>query len=184
MHPDWTQSWKKSTGQYDADIAILKFDTIQYSSYVNKICLPSIGEDVFSLHGTIVGYGFSSLDKNVAEDIPRFAEIGSVSQIKCLYSDSRFVEIASERSFCAGDAGKIACKGLEIISNKFATKVYFLGDSGGGFILKDPVTKRWRILGIISSAIITLGECDPNKYSVFTNVVSFLDWIKSNGDLD
>jgi hypothetical protein len=48
----------------------------------------------------------------------------------------------------------------------------------------DPETKRWRILGIVSGAIINDGHCDDTKFSLFTNVVLFLDWINQNAELD
>jgi secreted trypsin-like serine protease len=43
------------------------------------------------------------------------------------------------------------------------------------------VTSQWKILGIVSNGFIIDGHCDDEKYSIFTNVASFLDWIGENG---
>lgn len=50
-----------------------------------------------------------------------------------------------------------------------------LGDSGSGFYID--VKPTWKILGIVSST--TVQECGSNDFVLFTNVVKFTDWIRS-----
>jgi secreted trypsin-like serine protease len=52
----------------------------------------------------------------------------------------------------------------------------FTGDSGGGFYYK--VGNVWHIQGIVSATVIDGGRCDVSKYSVYTNVLKLVDWIK------
>lgn len=52
----------------------------------------------------------------------------------------------------------------------------FLGDSGGGFYYR--VGTTWYIQGIVSASVIDQGRCDVSKYSVYTNILKLVDWIK------
>jgi hypothetical protein len=115
MHPDWGKSWDYPTSRYDGDIAIVKFEAIQLSSYVNQICLPQLGENVYGLEGTIFGYGYANVEAREPENIPRFVQIGSIDLLTCLFSDPSYVKLASNRSFCAGEVGKIPCIGLRFL---------------------------------------------------------------------
>lgn len=52
------------------------------------------------------------------------------------------------------------------------------GDSGGGFFVK--LGSIWALKGIVSASVLTqLGVCDVGRFSVFTNVVKYLNWIKN-----
>lgn len=52
------------------------------------------------------------------------------------------------------------------------------GDSGGGLYFK--VHDTWYIQGIVSSTVIDKGRCDVSKYSVYTNILFLVDWIKES----
>lgn len=52
-----------------------------------------------------------------------------------------------------------------------------IGDSGGGLVLK--LGKKWFLRGIVSASLRDGTSCDVNSYAVFTDVVKFLQWIKS-----
>ncbi len=57
------------------------------------------------------------------------------------------------------------------------------GDSGGGLVLE--VDDKWKLIGIVSSAIAKKAEvygamtniCDLNNYLVYTDVSKYNDWI-------
>lgn len=57
----------------------------------------------------------------------------------------------------------------------FNESIQTLGDSGSGFYID--VRSTWTVLGVVSSA--TVQECGSNDFVLFTNVVKFTDWIKS-----
>lgn len=163
MHPGYISEplRKANTRGFDNDIAILEtVDEFKFSNVVGKVCLPSFGTSVFNVEGNVVGYGLieSSLKP---EKIPKLIKIPSVDQVSCFLHDIEYVKIASETTFCAGDPGKIPCR----------------GDSGGGFYVSE--TKKFKIFGVVSSGILNNQYCDSSKYAIFTNVAAHLDWIQS-----
>ena len=50
------------------------------------------------------------------------------------------------------------------------------GDSGGGFLFRDPRKKKWTLQGIVSWGGDKCGEA--GKFSVYTRVSSFTSWIR------
>jgi len=69
----------------------------------------------------------------------------------------------SARSFCGGYAN-----GTGICT----------GDAGSGLIIAHEGIHYLR--GIVSTSLMNEhGECDKNKHSIFTDVLSFYDWIKT-----
>lgn len=53
------------------------------------------------------------------------------------------------------------------------------GDSGGGFIIKRNNT--WLLRGVVSATLLdyeTL-SCDLYKYSVYSDVAKYMEWIRS-----
>lgn len=38
--------------------------------------------------------------------------------------------------------------------------------------------QTWFIQGIVSASVIDQGRCDVSKYSVYTNILKLVDWIK------
>ena len=80
-------------------------------------------------------------------------------------SNSIFLELTSNRTFCAGNRnGNGPCH----------------GDSGSGFALQDPKTKRYHLRGIVSLTIFDerIMSCDLTQYVVYVDVAKHLDWIK------
>jgi secreted trypsin-like serine protease len=66
---------------------------------------------------------------------------------------------------------------------KYITEL-FLGDSGGGMVLK--VNDLWKIIGIVSSGNLKIVNdikgvarktCNLGLFSVFTDVSKYYDWI-------
>lgn len=155
VHPEW----KTYTDQFDADIAILELKTsIEFSEFIQPICWPSRSGDIYE--GSIVGWGRSESGSR-REDIPREAQIGLVQNEACFLKYKELAAISSTRTFCAGGENVGPCN----------------GDSGGGFFVKS--NTRWIIRGIISSSLLINGECDINRYAIYTNVVQFSDWVNN-----
>ena len=123
VHPDFGKTVQQSISRHDADIAILKFPSIQFTNFINKICMPSTNDVVFGVEGTIVGYGLTE-GSTVPENIPKFTQIKSVDQETCFLDDAAYVTLASSRTFCAGENKKTPCIG-EKISTLIFSKISF-----------------------------------------------------------
>lgn len=64
--------------------------------------------------------------------------------------------------FCAGGYGAGPCR----------------GDSGGGFFVK--FRGLWTLRGAVSSALLdNIGNCDAERFTLFTKVTDFATWIKN-----
>jgi secreted trypsin-like serine protease len=136
-------------------VLVLK-DKITFVTFVQPACLPAPTTNVFNIRGTVVGYGLTeNSDSNVNR--PKFVEIPSIDQIKCLFNSSLYHFTGSERSFCAGERGKRACR----------------GDSGGGFYVKS--SGKYTVNGIVSAGSF---DCDNEPFAVFTSVPKFIEWVR------
>jgi secreted trypsin-like serine protease len=154
MHPDWDAN----TTRYDADIAVLVLnDQITFGTFVQPACLPTPTTNVFNIRGTIVGYGLTE-NSDIREDRPKFVKIPSVDLMECLWNSHTFHVAGSNRTFCAGERGKRACK----------------GDSGSGFYVKSG-SSTYTVTGIVSNGS---PDCDDDQFAVFTSVPKFVDWIR------
>lgn len=70
--------------------------------------------------------------------------------------------IFSRRMFCAGGEGSGPCT----------------GDSGGGFFVK--FRGVWTLKGMVSvSPFKSTGECDVNRFALYTKVTDYADWIRT-----
>lgn len=111
IHPDW----KPLAETYDGDVALLKLKSdITFTNFIQPACLPTITTQVFEVDGFVAGYGFTEdTVEEVAESLPKFVNIESVTQETCLFSHEVISRISSPRMFCAGKRGKNPCKGDE-----------------------------------------------------------------------
>lgn len=163
IHPDWDVS----SESYDADISIVVLSTpIQFSSFIQPICLPKYDHGEISGTGIITGWGSSENSTRYRPDsTPSKLEIPAVNGFYCLLTIPKLAYIASLRTFCGG--------------YKNESKAPCLGDSGGGYYTKDKATMTsWNIKGIISSGLQDHEYgCDINKFSLYTNVPIFSKWI-------
>lgn len=156
VHTDW----KTLTSDYDADIAIIKLTSpVTFNDLIYPICLPSESFDKELGVGYVAGWGKSEGDA-VHENITRELDISIIANEDCFLKNSRFAEISSRNTFCAGKDGDAG------VCN---------GDSGGGlFILHQ---SRWILKGIVSASFLSLGRCDTSQFAVFSNVPKYLAWI-------
>lgn len=163
LHPDYN-----SLGSADADIAIMFLrERVEYSATIKPICLwngPTNLQDVVGKYGWVVGWGQDENgNRNVQE--PRMARIPIVSQEVCLWSNGKFAEITSNRTFCAGSRdGTGPCN----------------GDSGSGFVILDPDTSRFQLRGVVSRSFRnrSSASCDLTQYVVYVDVAMHMRWIR------
>lgn len=67
-------------------------------------------------------------------------------------------------------------KNLKSLKRETLTHDQLQGDSGGSIDYKDPSTNQYYAIGVVSWG----EECaKANSPGVYTNVVNYLDWIKS-----
>ncbi|CAH2211096.1 jg15876 [Pararge aegeria aegeria] len=162
------------------DIALLKFTTEAiFNNYVQPACLwfngiyDHLGS--YEVNGTVVGWGFDSTDtlslSLKSADMPQHADY------TCIQFDPIFyTNLLNGKKFCGGNRnGTAACN----------------GDSGGGFMVfvqddlstqyynKDYIDGAWYVKGIVSVSLARYDAsiCDPNAYTVFTDVAVYRDWV-------
>lgn len=157
IHPNW----KIASRDYDSDIAIIKLSSaITFSDTILPICMWQSNEPPSVDYGYVVGYGKSENDA-IHENIPRQLDIKIVPSTECYLKNPVLAYISSVNTFCAGkDEHSAPCE----------------GDSGTGMYLKDG--DRWYLRGIVSASHFTSnGKCDTTADTIFTNVLSFTNWI-------
>ena len=85
----------------DADIAILVMDSpVEFTDFIQPICLPLSTESVSNVRGTVAGYGIIRAGQALSET-PLQTSMDTVDQAVCLASDRISTHILSLRSFCA-----------------------------------------------------------------------------------
>lgn len=157
LHRDWNIFEEDS---FDADIALIGIEPIIFSATIRRVCLPlKIEEEVLGT-GSVVGWGRS---KNLNANVLKPSEISIPALTSQCPSDLQ--SYSSDRTFCGGfdQRGRSPCE----------------GDSGSGFYQLDRSTKSWIVSGIVSSAIVNENQngCEENKFTLYTSVSSFIEWI-------
>lgn len=155
--------WNPYTTAYDADIAILIFEIgkIPFSEYVQPVCLWDSSTSPSETVGTVVGWGKSENPWRSYEEIPKLIEAPIQPNEDCFLETPKLAEFSSKRTFCAGlQNGTGVC----------------LGDSGGGFIIKEGRTNYLK--GVVSSSLTDSGMCDVTKLAVYTDILLYRDWIE------
>ena len=115
-----------------------------------------------------VGWGLVERSLNHSK-VARMANVQAVTKAECTKNDP--ILIMSENMFCAGGRGSGPCS----------------GDSGGGFFVF--IDGAWHLRGIVSSATLKgNGECDSDRYALYTQLSNFTSWINEiidiGGDFD
>lgn len=160
MHPDWNPQ----TESFDADISVLVLaNQITFSASIQPICLPITNKIKGITKGYVVGFGKSEDTTKLHENIPKILEIPIHDNEDCFLTNNLLTKLSSKRTFCGGSGTGIG------VCN---------GDSGSGLILFDK--NAYFLRGVVSSSLRG-GQfgCDVNTYSVFTDVINYVDWIHS-----
>ncbi|XP_050071917.1 uncharacterized protein LOC126559786 [Anopheles maculipalpis] len=151
---------------YTTDIGLLRLKrNITFNSFIKPVCLYNRTVDISTFYGRegkVTGWGFNR--DGVISNVLNYLEVPVVSQKVCSQRNVQFNGVlAVGESFCAGHAdGNSVCN----------------GDSGGGLVFAEG--SRYYVRGIVSISAQrrNLLLCDPNQYSVFTDVSKFLHWIR------
>lgn len=110
LHKDY-QPFDDRVPKTEADVGLFIMETpVQYTNYIQPICLPSRTENVYDISGVVVGYGIPQVHSK-PRNLPQFATMSSVSLLKCLYSDFNSLHTVSQRSFCAYGIDGSPCAG-------------------------------------------------------------------------
>lgn len=129
---------------------------------VLPVCLPSSRQKHLAkvgVYGTVVGWGVTRLKS--PSEVLKELRLPVISHRRCVnaYFGKNYSVTAS--MFCAvKNTNEDTCK----------------GDSGGGFLFRDPRKKRWTLQGIVSWGGYDCGR--PNQPSVYTRVAMFTPWIR------
>ncbi|XP_052889995.1 transmembrane protease serine 9-like [Anopheles moucheti] len=159
-HPSYNSS------RFMNDIALLKLTTnITMTEFVQPVCLWTMegGQEMLvRRNGSLVGFGLNEQDA-VSTQLKQ-TTIGVVDALTCIKSDRvSFGNQLTSEMFCAGaQQGVSACN----------------GDSGGGLFFN--VEGKWFVRGIVSFIPLRRGTrlCDPSKYTAFTDVAKYMQWIE------
>lgn len=147
------------------DIALLELtSSVEYSDYIQPICLNSL-EVSERDSGLVAGWGRTE-DGELSDNL-KAASMPIISHIDCLASDRDvYGGVLDSGMICAGHQnGTSVCN----------------GDSGGGLVIQRCTSGGcyWSLVGIVSIAAGNFnGTCRSDGYGAFTNVKTYLPWIK------
>jgi len=161
IHPDWNTIVQN----FDSDIAVLELDDeVQFSNFIRPICLANERSEISQASvGTVVGFGKTETGEisNIANKLDMPIRIYH----DCTKNSENHRNLVSARTFCGGPVdGRGVCS----------------GDSGGGvYVLHNG---QFYLRGLVSATLLNnYLECDVYKEAIFTDVMRFYDWIKSDG---
>ncbi|XP_065670397.1 chymotrypsinogen A isoform X2 [Hydra vulgaris] len=148
----------------DNDIALIKLKTnVKYNDDVGVACLPK-ANILVNTTCYITGWGRlapGGLSANILNE----AQMPIINNKKCgeKNKDDLGVSKITENMLCAGFDSGSKVSGCQ-------------GDSGGPLVCKN--NNSWTLEGVVSWGS---GVCDAShRYTVFTKVTRYIDWIKSN----
>ncbi|CAH2325951.1 prothrombin [Pelobates cultripes] len=164
VHPKY--NWKENL---DRDIALMQLKKpVSFSDYIHPVCLPTkeiVQNLLLAGHkGRVSGWGnLYETWKPGGQQQPQILQqinLPIVEQETC--KSSTRIKV-TDNMFCAGFSPDSSTTGDACE-----------GDSGGPFVMKDPVTNRWFQVGIVS-----WGEgCDrAGKYGFYTHVHRLRKWL-------
>jgi len=143
------------------DITIIKLaKPIDFSSTVQPVCLPEVGEQVANnLEGTVAGWGLTKESGKATSDILMQVGVPTVSHKDCVaYYKRAAIFIDENAMLCAGykQGGQDSCQ----------------GDSGGPLIFK--TDKTYVLQGVVSFG---QGCARKGFPGVFARVSHYIPWI-------
>jgi len=156
------------------DIAIIVLQTseagVREKAEVSPICLPGFEEDLApaGTDVTVAGWG-ATMEGGITADMLQEVTVPVTDMDKCrqVYRSLAGVNLTSG-IMCAGfdEGGKDACQ----------------GDSGGGLLVQDPVSRRWTQVGIVSAGIGCARRDIPGLYTRLDKYVNWINNVRSDQD--
>ncbi|KAK3560559.1 hypothetical protein QTP86_010966 [Hemibagrus guttatus] len=176
LHPEFDPR------NYNNDIALVKLSRdVVLTELVKPVCLPPPwvkGQTCTPLPntlGVVAGWGINmpnssaldngiTFDLGVVSEVLQYVKLPVVAQEECeaSYTSRSASYNITENMFCAGfyEGGRDTC----------------LGDSGGGFVMKDPHSGRWVVQGLVSWGGPE-GCGSRHVYGVYTRVANYATWL-------
>ncbi|XP_053363133.1 mannan-binding lectin serine protease 1 isoform X1 [Clarias gariepinus] len=183
LHPEFDPH------NYNNDIALVKLSQeVALNELVRPVCLPPPwvrGQTRTPLPhtlGVVAGWGINmpnisasgsgiSFDLGVVSEVLQYVKLPVVAQEECeaSYNARSASYNITENMFCAGfyEGGRDTC----------------LGDSGGGFVIKDPHSGRWVVQGLVSWGGPE-GCGSRQVYGVYTRVANYATWLHKTMNTD
>lgn len=148
------------------DLAVIKLSSlVETTDFVIPICLWRSKKEVTNFNqnnGIVPGWHLIEGGFNTKKFTDIKMKVKSTTE--CLLKNVNFQNlISSPKTFCAGRvSGSTICN----------------GDSGSGITFNQNGLAYFS--GIVSVGLIKTGQqtCDPDLYTIFTDVREFLDWIR------
>lgn len=159
-------------GNFGSDIALVELaQTVSLSDAIHPACIDWSWDDL-TWHlanksmGVVAGMGVTEDD--VTSEMLRLTHVPVVDDEHCIRAQSEdFRKYIRFSTFCGGWAnGTSVCN----------------GDSGGGLLFQSKAgTSKWIVQGIVSLSPRRQSTffCDPYKFTVFTKVALYVNWIRS-----
>ncbi|XP_050312707.1 phenoloxidase-activating factor 1-like isoform X2 [Anthonomus grandis grandis] len=146
------------------DIALVRLsENVQYSAYVQPICLPTPNESLRDGEITVVaGWGKTEKGRNSEKKLKLNVPIVNLNSCSRTYS-SYNIQLRSSQICAGGEDGKDSCT----------------GDSGGPLMRRVYTPEsRWVIEGVVSFG---WNYCGTSGFpGVYTKVSTYLPWIHKN----
>lgn len=144
------------------DIALIELESpVQFSDSILPVCISKRTSLDPGKLGAVVGWGFTESD--IKSTTLKLAKLPVIEETECKRKEPElYARVLTDKVFCAGYTnGTSACN----------------GDSGGGIVFERG--DAWYLGGIVSFTKAKEGEdrCLSTTYTVFTKVISYLDWI-------
>ncbi|XP_055949625.1 sushi, von Willebrand factor type A, EGF and pentraxin domain-containing protein 1-like isoform X3 [Argiope bruennichi] len=164
VHPEFNPA------TFNNDIAIVKFSPdVPFSPRIQPICMPSPATTAINIipgrNGTVSGWGLN--EKRVESPRLMMANLPVQASETCVaaYRKRNQIIAVTQGMFCAGYPNDRinACE----------------GDSGSPLVFYNNRTQRFVVEGLVSHGMS--GRCElPEKYTMFTKVSNYLQWIYQN----
>ncbi|XP_031618112.1 modular serine protease-like [Contarinia nasturtii] len=172
-HIFYIDGYNDLAGSYANDIALLVVDKhIEFHSFIVPICLPQnlqyADKNVEpGWRGFTAGWGLEASNGQPSPVLKKI-ELPVVSREECKDKSSpEFANFITSDKFCAGHlTGVSVCQ----------------GDSGGGLVFPQTVRQKttYTLRGIVSTGGNKAGSCDNDKYTTFTNVAHYMEFINAH----
>lgn len=158
------------SNNYLGDIALLILDPmIEFRSGISPICIPyglELEDKIVPVgwEGIIAGFGRTSNNGLISERL-KSIELPAVERNHCKQETG--LPLTSDK-FCAGYLNQ----GISVCE----------GDSGGGWVHAKVENGRkiHYLRGIVSTGVNKDNSCDNNKYSTFTNILHYDEFISGH----
>lgn len=83
---------------------------VEYSDFIQPICLPSNSQSVKDVEGIVAGYGIPGYDKNPTQ-IPYKISLVTDDLLQCFARYPNSGQVLSLKSFCANNSAGVLCMG-------------------------------------------------------------------------